>query len=414
MAAWSRRPLRQDRVLRAALPADPSGVSRDRPTPRRRLRADAPSRRPGRRRARRPARRGGRAGLRQPRRHPGTALLLRPGFTRDGHDFAPDAVGRGAVAARRRAAARARRPRGPRRRRPRRDGARRRRAERRPDRRARRRRHHRHERQDDDGLPHPRLLEAAGSRPACSGPSTPIVGGAERAGCARRPRRSTSSARSPRCAPRATARGHGGLLARAGARTAPTRSTGRPRSSRTSPRTTSTSTRRWRTTSLAKRRLFESRAAAGDRQRRRPLRRAARRRLARRRTFGIDNPDAAAARHARRELDARARPSPPAASSCASPLPGRFNVLNALGAVAAARALGVDDATIAAALPRRRPRARPVRAGRRGPAASPCSSTTRTPPTRWRTSCAPRAAGRRAASSSSSARAATATAASAR
>src|SRR3954471_20721616 len=34
-----------------------------------------------------------------------------------------------------------------------------------------------------------------------------------------------------------------------------------------------------------------------------------------------------------------------------SPLPGRFNVLNVLGAVAAARALGVDDATIAAALP---------------------------------------------------------------
>lgn len=33
-----------------------------------------------------------------------------------------------------------------------------------------------------------------------------------------------------------------------------------------------------------------------------------------------------------------------------SPLPGRFNVLNALGAVAAARALGVDDATIVAAL----------------------------------------------------------------
>src|SRR3954451_10655483 len=33
-----------------------------------------------------------------------------------------------------------------------------------------------------------------------------------------------------------------------------------------------------------------------------------------------------------------------------SPLPGRFNVLNVLGAVAAARALGVDDATIADAL----------------------------------------------------------------
>ncbi len=34
-----------------------------------------------------------------------------------------------------------------------------------------------------------------------------------------------------------------------------------------------------------------------------------------------------------------------------SPLPGRFNVFNVLGAVAAARALGVDDATIVAALP---------------------------------------------------------------
>ena len=34
-----------------------------------------------------------------------------------------------------------------------------------------------------------------------------------------------------------------------------------------------------------------------------------------------------------------------------SPLPGRFNVLNVLGAVAAVRALGVDDGTIVAALP---------------------------------------------------------------
>jgi UDP-N-acetylmuramoyl-L-alanyl-D-glutamate--2,6-diaminopimelate ligase len=34
-----------------------------------------------------------------------------------------------------------------------------------------------------------------------------------------------------------------------------------------------------------------------------------------------------------------------------SPLPGRFNVLNVLGAVAAVRALGVDDDTIVAALP---------------------------------------------------------------
>ncbi len=35
-----------------------------------------------------------------------------------------------------------------------------------------------------------------------------------------------------------------------------------------------------------------------------------------------------------------------------TPLPGRFNVANVLGAVAVARALGVDDATIEAALPR--------------------------------------------------------------
>jgi UDP-N-acetylmuramoyl-L-alanyl-D-glutamate--2,6-diaminopimelate ligase len=34
-----------------------------------------------------------------------------------------------------------------------------------------------------------------------------------------------------------------------------------------------------------------------------------------------------------------------------APLPGRFNVLNVLVALAAARALGVDDATVAAALP---------------------------------------------------------------
>jgi UDP-N-acetylmuramoyl-L-alanyl-D-glutamate--2,6-diaminopimelate ligase len=35
-----------------------------------------------------------------------------------------------------------------------------------------------------------------------------------------------------------------------------------------------------------------------------------------------------------------------------TPLPGRFNVSNVLGAIAVARALGVDDATIAGALPR--------------------------------------------------------------
>ena len=57
------------------------------------------------------------------------------------------------------------------------------------------------------------------------------------------------------------------------------------------------------------------------------------------------------------------------ASSCASPLPGRFNVLNALGAVAAARALGVD---------RRRRSPRRCRAPRRVPGASSRSTRART------------------------------------
>ena len=67
-------------------------------------------------------------------------------------------------------------------------------------------------------------------------------------------------------------------------------------------------------------------------------------------TVGIDTPDA--------DLRATDIDSSFAGSTfCAgglelrSPLPGRFNVMNVLGAVAAVRALGVDDATIVAALP---------------------------------------------------------------
>jgi UDP-N-acetylmuramoyl-L-alanyl-D-glutamate--2,6-diaminopimelate ligase len=67
-------------------------------------------------------------------------------------------------------------------------------------------------------------------------------------------------------------------------------------------------------------------------------------------TIGIDAPDAAV-----RAVDLR--PGPHGTdfvvdgTALRAPLPGRFNVLNALVALAAARALGVDDATIAAALP---------------------------------------------------------------
>ena len=67
-------------------------------------------------------------------------------------------------------------------------------------------------------------------------------------------------------------------------------------------------------------------------------------------TIGIDSPDA--------DLRATDIQSTFAGSTfrvgdlaLRSPLPGRFNVMNVLGAVAAASALGVDDATIAAALP---------------------------------------------------------------
>jgi UDP-N-acetylmuramoyl-L-alanyl-D-glutamate--2,6-diaminopimelate ligase len=68
-------------------------------------------------------------------------------------------------------------------------------------------------------------------------------------------------------------------------------------------------------------------------------------------TVGIDAPDAAV-----RATDLR--PGPHGTDftvdgvGLRAPMPGRFNVLNALVALAAARALGTDDATIAQALPR--------------------------------------------------------------
>ena len=64
----------------------------------------------------------------------------------------------------------------------------------------------------------------------------------------------------------------------------------------------------------------------------------------------------------------------------AVPLGGRFNVRNALAAATAAAQLGIPTATIAAGSAAGTG-AGPVRAGRRGPAASPSSSTTPTRPT---------------------------------
>ena len=66
-------------------------------------------------------------------------------------------------------------------------------------------------------------------------------------------------------------------------------------------------------------------------------------------TFGIDSP-AAELRATDIRGDFAGSTFTAGGLALRSPLPGRFNVLNALGAVAAARALGVDDDTIIAAL----------------------------------------------------------------
>ena len=255
---------------------------------------------------------------------------------------------------------------------------------------------HRHQRQDDDGLPRARAARGRrAARPACSAPST--VDRRRRASarwCARRPRRSTSSAtfaddarRRRRARASMEVSSHALELHRADAI-------------------------HWAAaifTNLtqdhldfhaddggllpAKRRLFDAgpRVAVVNVDDPYGARLAARASRTRSR-FGVDAPDAAAARDRRRgrrdRLDA-SRVDGLALS--APPLPGRFNVLNALGAVAAARALGVG---------RRHDRARRCRRPAACPAASsrstrartsPSSSTTPTRPTRSRTCCAPRA-----------------------
>ena len=122
---------------------------------------------------------------------------------------------------------------------------------------------------------------------------------------------------------------------------------------------------------LAKRRLFEaSRAPAvvnvDDAYGRRLAERARRTRS----PTAIERE--ADYRAPRRELRPGRAPRSPARRRTAplaveTRLPGLFNVQNALAAMAAARALGVPPATAAAALAERRARARPLRAGGRGP-----------------------------------------------
>ena len=201
-----------------------------------------------------------------------------------------------------------------------------------------------HERQDDHGVPGPRA--ARGGRAACGllGTVTSVVGGEERPRCARRRRRSTSRRRSARCSTPATAparwrspRTRWSCAAPTGIHFAaavftnlsqdhldfhPTwRTTSRPSGGCSRPidrargsSTSTTSTGGGSPTSSRTPSPFAIDAEADWPGGRRASR------LRRHSTFTV------------------ARPT--ASRRCELPLPGRFNVANALGAWAAARALG--------------------------------------------------------------------------
>ena len=152
----------------------------------------------------------------------GVGLLLRARASPATATTSRPTLSSAARRARRRSAAGRRRARGRRRRRARGDGAGRGALPRRPDGDAARRRRHRDERQDDDALLVRALLEAAGGRPGARDGES-VVGGVERRRSrARRPRRSTC--RRPSRAMLDAARRtcvDGGLVARA--RAAPRR-----------------------------------------------------------------------------------------------------------------------------------------------------------------------------------------------
>ena len=145
----------------------------------------------------------------------------------------------------------------------------------------------------------------------------------------------------------------------------------------------------------AKRRLFDAAARRGPRSSTSTTRTggALAAELAGAVTVGIERPRRRPARDRRaaERVAARRFARRRACALTRRRCPGRFNVLNALCAVAAARALGVGDDAIAAGAGRG-PAASPAASSRSTRArTSRCSSTTRTRPTRSRTSCAPRA-----------------------
>ena len=325
---------------------------------------------------------------------PGTLFFCVPGFTRDGHDFAPEAIAARRGRAGRRAPAGPRRAGGPGRQRPRRDGpgGGARSTATRP--RARDRRRHRHERQDDDRVPVRALLEADGRQTGLLGTVKSVIGGAEHEVVRTTPEAIDLQRDVPRDARRRRPRVRdGGLLARARApprrrdplrgrdlhepdagpprlppddggllrRQAAAVRRGRAPRLRSSTSTTRTA-RGWRPSSRTRSRSRSTRRAPTT---------AAR---------DVETGLARLALH---------RPTPADGEiELSSPLRGRFNVYNVLGAFAAARALGV---------PRRRrgggDRDAPARfpgrfeTGRRGPAVRGARRLRPHARTRSRTSC---------------------------
>ena len=149
---------------------------------------------------------------------------------------------------------------------------------------------------------------------------------------------------------------------------APTGSTSPAGCSPTSPRTTSTSTRRWRTTSRPSGGCSTGRRPAGG-ERRRPVRAGGSPTEVAATTFAIDRDADYRARDVRFDLDGlrvHARRRRTAPSSSARRCPACSTSRTCWRAVAAARALGVPMDAIAAALPDVRPRARALRARGRG------------------------------------------------
>ena len=218
-----------------------------------------------------------------------------------------------------------------------------------------------------------RALLEAGGPPDRAARDRDVVGRrrASARSCARRPRRSTCSARSPTML-------DGRRHARASWRspptrwrcTAPTRSTGRSPSFTNLTQDHLDFHADMEDYFPAKRRLFEA-GAAGARWSSTSTTRTARALAAR-----VPGGDHDRHRRARRRAarDRRASSAPAARRftldglRCASPLPGPLQRPQRARARSPRPARsGVDDATIAAALPRRRARARALRAGRRGP-----------------------------------------------